>query len=192
MGLRNEFATDKDMEVRGIFVEYEDVRIRVARAGGNNKKYIRLLERKTKPFRRAIAAGVFSSEKSNQILREVFAEAVVLDWQTRGADGQWQAGIDPRDAGMTVTNGELLPMNVKNIVAVFNELPDMFTDLSQQAMNAQLFAEELREEAAGNIYRWRFENNGEETVLEGWLCPALNLYYPVAPGKLYLQLRDAE
>jgi len=49
-----------------------------------------------------------------------------------------------------------------------------------------------REEAAGNIYNWRFENNGEETVLEGWLCPALNLYYPVAPRKLYLQLRDAE
>ena len=29
-------------------------------------------------------------------------------------------------------------------------------------------------------------------MMEGWLCPALNLYYPVAPKKLYLQLREVE
>ena len=48
-----------------------------------------------------------------------------------------------------------------------------------------------REESAGNVYKWRFENNGEEIVMEGWLCPALNLYYPEAPKKLYLQVRES-
>ena len=27
---------------------------------------------------------------------------------------------------------------------------------------------------------------------EGWLCPALNLYYPDAPKKLYVQVREAK
>jgi hypothetical protein len=28
--------------------------------------------------------------------------------------------------------------------------------------------------------------------MEGWLCPALNLYYPDAPKKLYVQVREAK
>ena len=47
-----------------------------------------------------------------------------------------------------------------------------------------------REESAGNVYKWRLDDDGEE--MEGWLCPALNLYYPEAPKKLYLQLREVE
>ncbi len=41
----------------------------------------------------------------------------------------------------------------------------------------------LREESAGNVYSW------PETGQEGWLCPALLLYFPEAPKKLYLKLR---
>ena len=48
----------------------------------------------------------------------------------------------------------------------------------------------LREENAGNVYEWKFEQDGEQVVMEGWLCPALNLYYPDAPRKLYLQIRE--
>ena len=49
-----------------------------------------------------------------------------------------------------------------------------------------------REEGGGNVYRWRLSADGQETTLEGWLCPALNLYYPTAPDKLYLQIRPAK
>ena len=37
----------------------------------------------------------------------------------------------------------------------------------------------LREDAGGNWYR------EERTGMEGSLCPALNLYFPSAPKKLY-------
>ena len=49
-----------------------------------------------------------------------------------------------------------------------------------------------REEAAGNIYKLQIESEGAEMVLEGWLCPALNLYYPEAPKTLFVKLREAE
>jgi hypothetical protein len=32
----------------------------------------------------------------------------------------------------------------------------------------------------------------EVQEMEGWLCPALNLYYPEAPKKLYVQIREAK
>ena len=50
----------------------------------------------------------------------------------------------------------------------------------------------VREESGGNVYQGRFEVDGEVQQMEGWLCPALNLYYPDAPKKLYLQVRDAK
>ena len=39
----------------------------------------------------------------------------------------------------------------------------------------------LREEMDGNWYR------ESETGLEGWLCPALQLYCPVAPEEIYVK-----
>jgi hypothetical protein len=41
-------------------------------------------------------------------------------------------------------------------------------------------------------HRRRFEIEGQIQEMEGWLCPALNLYYPEAPKKLYVQLREAK
>ncbi len=50
----------------------------------------------------------------------------------------------------------------------------------------------VRAESGGNVYLGRFDIDGRVQEMEGWLCPALNLYYPDAPQKLYVQLRKAE
>jgi hypothetical protein len=50
----------------------------------------------------------------------------------------------------------------------------------------------LRYDGGGNVYRGRFEVRGEIQEMEGWLCPALNLYYPEAPKKLWVQVREAK
>jgi hypothetical protein len=39
----------------------------------------------------------------------------------------------------------------------------------------------LREEGGGNWYR------SEQMEMEGWLCPALLLYFPAAPKHLYVR-----
>jgi hypothetical protein len=49
----------------------------------------------------------------------------------------------------------------------------------------------LRESDGGNIYQAHFESEGKTQQLEGWLCPALELYYPEAPPTLYVQVREA-
>ena len=71
----------------------------------------------------------------------------------------------------------------KGFLLIFSEFP--FPD-------ADFEITWIRAENSGNVYLARFEHDGEEIVMEGWLCPALNLYYPDAPKKLYLQLRVAE
>ena len=58
--------------------------------------------------------------------------------------------------------------------------------------DADFEVEWVREDNGGNVYRTRLEIDGEPREMEGWLCPALNLYYPQAPRKIYLQLRPIQ
>jgi Family of unknown function (DUF6717) len=45
----------------------------------------------------------------------------------------------------------------------------------------QVKLEKVRAEYEGTWYRWTDNNE------EGWLCPALSLYYPEAPAHLYVK-----
>jgi hypothetical protein len=58
--------------------------------------------------------------------------------------------------------------------------------------DADFELEWVREEDGGNVYRGQFEVEGDMQEMEGWLCPALNLYYPEAPKQLYVQIREVK
>lgn len=151
MGLQEQFATDASLESKGIIVDYGKDRIRIARAGGANKAFARLVEKKTKPFRRAIQVGAFDNDRSIAILREVYAEVVVLDWEVNKGTidkPKWTKGIDPKDAGED--GKDLLPVNPENIKKVLLNLPDLFLDLQQQAQTGALYRAELNEADSGN------------------------------------------
>lgn len=153
MPLSKTFKTDEKHETQGVILDYGDTRIRIARAGGANKEFAKKLDHKTKPYRRAIQSGALDIERAGDILKEVYAETVVLDWQTKQGVGEngnftFTRGIDPIDLGKP--SGDLLPPTPENIVAVFKNLPDLFLDIQQQAQSTALFRAELDEAAAGN------------------------------------------
>ncbi len=58
MSLYKQFGTDKNLETSGIVLQYgEGVEIRIARAGGSNKRYQKSMTQRSKPYRRAMAKG---------------------------------------------------------------------------------------------------------------------------------------
>lgn len=142
MGLYKLFSTDKNLEKGGIELDYGDLKITIARAGGANKRFARLLEAKTKPYKRAIQTETLDPERALGLMREVFAESVVLNWETK-VDGKFKKGIENK-------KGELIPFNVENVIKTFENLPDLFTDIQEQAQKAALFREDIREEDAKN------------------------------------------
>jgi len=154
MGLKGQFATDQSLETKGIVIDYGDDRIRIARAGGANKAFVRLLEAKTKPLRRAIAVGAIDNDRSLAIMREIYADTIILGWEANMGTltrPEWRSGIRPSDAGEDVGNDkELLPVNKENILKVFNNLPDLFIDIQQQAAAGALFRAEINEQSVGN------------------------------------------
>lgn len=144
MSMYDQFKTDPQLESReGVILDYGDFRVTVLRAGGNNKAYQRALETKTRPYRRAIQTETMSPERSLQVLREVYAEHVVKRWEVKNEDGEWVEGVEGPD-------GDILPANPDNILRVFNDLPDLFMDIQEQANKVGLFRAAVQEAASGN------------------------------------------
>ncbi|MCP4897719.1 MAG: hypothetical protein GY906_12165 [bacterium] len=143
MGMFENYETDKVSEREGIWIDYGEFRVRIARAGGANKNFQKALERMSRPYRRAIATDSLDNEVAEGILRKAYAKAIILAWETK-VDDELQPGIEQKDSD------ELMEFNEDNVAAVLKALPDLFRDLQEQAGSMALFKSHLREDAAGN------------------------------------------
>jgi len=142
MSLYNTFETDKSLERDGIVLDYgfnsknQPIQIRIARAGGANTKFAKVLEQKMKPYKRAIANDTMDNKVAEKLLVEAYADAVILGWE----------GVEDRE-------GSPLEYNRDNVVKVLTDLPDLFIDIQQQSQKSALYRAELREAEQGNSPR---------------------------------------
>lgn len=141
MSMRSLFTTDPTLETKGVVIDYGSFRITLARAGGANKKFTKLLEAKTRPHRRAMQTETMQDAAAMAILREVYAGGAIMLWENREKfdkkSGEWvgefQVGIEPSQGT------DLLPFNIDNVCQTLSELPDLFADLQEQANKVSLF-----------------------------------------------------
>lgn len=164
MSMYKQFQTDTNLEREGVDLNYGEFIVRVARAGGGNKRFARVLEDKMKPVRRALQTETLDDTRSAALLHEAFAEGVVLKWSVRVvADAKGKpveplklAGADPEAPnsvfieGIEGPNGEILPYNTANVVSTFKALPELFADIREQASKITLFRQAAQEADAGN------------------------------------------
>ena len=139
------FKTDTRLEQEGVIIDYGQFRVTIARSGGANKRYTKILEAKTRPYRRAIETETLDPARGNDLLREVFAEAVVLNWEVLVDEEkqEWKPGIEG-------PNGDILPVTYENILSAFRLLPDLFLDLQAQSQKVALFRADEQAAASGN------------------------------------------
>lgn len=140
MSLFSQFQTDQSAETDGIDIDYgidsrtgENIKFKVARAGGSNAKFAKLWDSKTKPYRRQIQTDTMDNATAEKLIHEVYAEAVVLGW----------SGVYDRD-------GNKLDYTVANCVQLFKDLPELFNDIRQVASSIAAFRIQEREEDAKN------------------------------------------
>jgi len=169
MSMYSQFATDTNLERAGIDLDYGEFRVRIARAGGSNKRYARVLETKMKPHRRALQAETLDPKRAERLLVESYAEGVILEWAVSVVADAKGAPKEPlvlasahlkktgKEAPNTVfvkgiesPTGDVLAFTVENVVDTLIALPDLFTDIREQASKAGLFREQALEEDAGN------------------------------------------
>ena len=110
------FKTNEELEAqKGVVLDFTHFRVTILRAGGANKKYAKALDRKTKPLRRVIQNEQLDNDTANNLLRQLYAETVVVNWETN-VDGEWVQGIEGPD-------GELLDFTRENVLMTFGNLP---------------------------------------------------------------------
>jgi len=129
------FGTSKDAEKGGVWVNYDDVKFLVARAGGSNIAYADVLKGKIRPFRYQIEHGSLSKADDDRITAETYAETIIKDVQTLQDDGSWKQGV-PTDAGNDV------PYTTGAVIQLLMELPDLFRDLRACANDSAKFLKE--------------------------------------------------
>lgn len=147
MSLYKQYATDQNLEKIGILLSYgpdmlgtpnaegvyPEICIRIARAGGSNTEYQKQLDHAVKPVRRQIQQELLGLDKIKALTQKVYARCVVLGWE------------NVRDA-----DGNLLDFNEDNVLKVFQDLPDLWEDVQEQATRAALFRKSIQEDDAGN------------------------------------------
>lgn len=149
MTLYAQFATDKNVEKDGVVLEYglnskkKVISIRIARAGGANTHYAKLLESKIKPYRRQIQNETLDNAVAEKLTKEVYAQAVVLGWENVEAPI-----LD--ENGKPTGKFEELDFNQANFVRLMDDLPDLWSDIQSQATRAALFRSEILEADAKN------------------------------------------
>ena len=127
------FETDKSIEENGIELDYGDFQIKVARSGGANQKYNKTLEHLSKPHRRSIQTETIDAKTIQKLLSDAHAKAVVIGW------------VDVKDR-----DGKKIPFSVENCIKLFDDLPDLFEDVREQAAKTGLFRKAILEESAKN------------------------------------------
>ena len=139
MNLYEQFQTNSQCEVDGIYIEYgpnskgNPIRFKVARAGGKNTQFAKAMEKHTKPHRRLIEMNLLSPTIAEKIVRTVFIESILKGWEN----------VEDR-------NGEELVYTPEAAEELFSELPDLFNSLSEMAKDASNFRQELLKEDVKN------------------------------------------
>lgn len=127
------FKTDSEMETSGIWLDYGDFKIRIARAGGANVRYEQALAKHVQKNKLAVKTESLSTNDIRKILIEVFADTVILGWE-----------------GLTDENEQLMPFSRENAIKVLTDLPELFADIQEQSSKIVLFQRKTLEEAAKN------------------------------------------
>ncbi len=126
------YIPDRELEsVEGVWLRFPGGRaFRCLRAGGSNKKFIRMFQAKIKPYRRQVDSGTLDTEVSDEIMRDVYVHTVVLDWE----------GIKDGD-------GNDVPFDRETAKDFFKVVPELFNEVVAQCADMSNFAQDEIEEA---------------------------------------------
>jgi hypothetical protein len=163
----DQFGTDQNLEKDGVWLDFEEFRIKLAHEGGGNTAFQREIEREAKPVRRMIQTGTLPTKKSEEIYMRVYARVIVKDWNIllierdldkkpildengdiqpildENGERQWHRGIHAED-------GTWIEFNEQNVYETLRKLPALFEMCKEVSSNFANFREREMERAAGN------------------------------------------
>lgn len=150
--------TSPRLETEGIWLQIDDTRIKLARAGGKNTKYIAAAEKIAREHKRAI--DFMGEEQGRKLFSKLFSELIVLDWLTKSTDGNLDEDGGAASAnlpenerwkrGISGPTGEIIEFSVENVLKTFEDIPDLLRLVKETAEDASLFRQSILKDVEGN------------------------------------------
>jgi len=135
MSLYGSYKTDATVENEGAWFPYGDgVCIRLARAGGANKNFLRCAEVFSNKYRAQLNRKQLPNDVALDAIIELYADAVVIAWE-----------------GVTDENGDDLVCTKSNVIKVLTDLPDLFAQVQEDATEREAFKEFIKEADSKNL-----------------------------------------
>lgn len=158
MGLYDKMKTSPKLESEGIWLQVDDTRIKLARAGGKNTKFITAVEKIQRETKRVL--DLMNETQGRKLFGKIYAELIVLDWLTQKPDGNLLEDAVPAledtpaaerwTRGISGPGGDIVEFTVENVIKTFDDLPDLLRLVKETAEDASLFRESLVKEIEGN------------------------------------------
>ena len=136
------YTLDAGLEKDGVEIDFDDLKVVLARAGGANTKFKHVFQQVSKPYRHQINNETLEDDVATRILAITYAKTVIKGiavLKTRGEkeeDNVWVEGVPTED-------GKILPYNEVNVIALLVNLPEFFKDLQEISANVGNYRKDL-------------------------------------------------
>lgn len=130
----NSIKTDLQKETDGVWMPYSlDIAVKVARA--RNSKYQEVLRARIDPLKKGIREESISMDELNELLLEVRAETILLDWKN-----------------IEDENDKAIPYSVEQAIKFFKdpELKDFYNFVVTISESSERYKKDLVKEAEKN------------------------------------------
>jgi hypothetical protein len=141
------FATDTAAEEKGKWVSISGFQFLLARAGGQNTKFVNAYATAMQPYQRIQKMGKFTEDQAREIAIGPFVDHCVLGWRTAVKDdATGEISFTPTIQGK---DGPM-PFSKDAAKKLLSEIPDLFTTLFDASANVATYAPEDIEASAKN------------------------------------------
>lgn len=148
MSLRKIYGTNKAKEVSGVRLEVgmndfnnQPIFITVSRMSRNNQKYQQAFSDKFDPHMAAIQADALGEAMARKLTRELFADEILHNVENLPLSDL---------TGNDEDNDKIMEYTRENVLALFEELPEVYDDWEARAKKAANFRDKAVKAAAGN------------------------------------------
>jgi len=142
MSAFNIFKTDEKAEQEGVWQDFGTFKVRVARSGGGNKRFQKMMEARMKPYGRAIQLGTMEEDIALNILADVYSKTVITGWQCK-RDDKWEDVVE-------VAPGTFEPYSPDVAKKALIALPNLLLDIQAQSSNLAMYRDTVRGEEGKN------------------------------------------
>jgi hypothetical protein len=145
----SDFKTSTNLETAGVWLDFPTFRILIARAGGTNKKFLKLLQRITKPHNAQIASGRIDPALVTSLSAQAYAEACVLDWNVL-SDEKDKKGDDVWLRGIHAEDGSVITFSAESVRKTILALPALFERIQNHASAYDTYLDSIEDQIAKN------------------------------------------